>query len=53
MSYGVRLVLQNAINKNFEKQTKYIWHLEVNNFGIAALSVLHLVVFIKCHIILM
>jgi hypothetical protein len=46
MKYGVILVLQNAVNKNFEKQIKYIWHLVVNIFGIATLSVLQLVVFI-------
>jgi len=52
VSYGVRLVLQNAVNRNFEKQINYIWHLVVNIVGIAALSVLQLV-FIKCRIFLM
>jgi hypothetical protein len=59
MSYGVRLALQNAVNRNSEKQKKkikikiYIWHLIVNIISIAALSVLQIVVFIKCHIVLM
>jgi len=45
--------VKNAVNRNFEKQIKYIWHLVVNIVGIATLSVLQLVVFIKCRIVLM